>query len=166
MSKVTSKVKNSKLGNIEVLIPTCNPSTVRDGRGGIFTWVPEEPIKEFNLLYFRPGKVRGNHHHPEFTEYFLIVAGEGVMVTKESTDGPDLVMHASKGTCFRTPANTVHAFHAITEATCLSFLTKPWEECDPPIVHDFLIPYDTEYREYAKEQGFKNSVEELRTKEK
>ena len=47
-----------KLGNIEVLASSCNISTVQDGRGAIFTWIPDEPILEFNMLYFLPNKIR------------------------------------------------------------------------------------------------------------
>ena len=73
----------NKLGNIDILDASCNISTVQDGRGAIFTWLPSEPIVEFNMLYFHPNKIRGNHYHPEFTEYFLIVEGSVVMVTKD-----------------------------------------------------------------------------------
>jgi mannose-6-phosphate isomerase-like protein (cupin superfamily) len=149
-----------KFGNIEFLESGCNLSTVMDGRGGIFTWLPEEPIVEFNLLYFRPGKVRGNHFHPEFIEYFLVVEGSGVLVTKNPEGGPDLVTHVSKGTCFKTPMNTAHAFHAITEVTAVSMLSKQWDKCERPIVHEDLVPFDEQYQQYAKEQGFKHSIQE------
>ena len=43
-------------------------------------------------------------------------------------------------------------------------LSKPWEECDPPIVHEELIPFGEEYEKYAKKTGFKNSIEELKDK--
>jgi len=43
---------------LKILYPSCNLETVKDGRGGIFTWIPEEPLVEFNLLYFQPGKTR------------------------------------------------------------------------------------------------------------
>ena len=140
----------NKFGNIEILIPSCNLSTIDDGRGGIFTWIPDEPLKEFNMLYFKPGKVRGNHYHPEFTEYFLVTDGSGVMITKDS-DGEEIPYHASKGTCFKTPPNTSHAFVAITNVTCISLLTKPWDTCDPPIIHEDLTPFDDEYAKYKKE---------------
>jgi len=153
-----------KLGAIEILDSTCNISTVKDLRGGIFTWIPKEPIVEFNLLYFSPGKVRGNHQHPEFIEYFLIVDGTVVVVTKRPSDGSELIMHASKGTCFRTPKGVSHAVHAITNATCVSLLTKAWDDCSAPIIHEELIPFDESYREYAKSTGFQHSVEELKTK--
>ena len=128
---------------IEILKPTCNPETVRDGRGGIFTWVPQDKITEFNLLYFRPGKTRGNHYHPEFNEYFLVVEGEGVMVTKDSQDAPEEVIHMSKGMCVRTPAGVAHTFYAITSVTVIAMLSKPWDECKPPIVRmDVINPVE------------------------
>lgn len=139
------------LGNIEVIYPSCNISTVKDGRGGIFTWIPEEPIVEFNMLYFGPSKVRGNHYHPEFTEYFLVVEGTILMVTKDSKTNSELNMHASKGICFKTPPNTPHAVHAITNTTCISMLSKEWDKSKPPIIHEDLIPFDKNYKEFIKE---------------
>jgi len=155
-----------KFGNMEILSSTCNLSTIKDGRGGIFTWVLDEPIHEFNMLHFHPGKSRGNHYHPEFVEYFLIVEGSIMMITKDPDNGSEIGMLCSKGTCFRTPKGVPHATHAITSATCISLLTKPWDECDKPIVHEDLIPLDNEYLEYAKKQGFKHSAEEIKEKNK
>lgn len=120
--------------SIKLLQPSCNVDTVRDGRGGIFTWVPEDKIMEFNLLYFTPGTTRGNHYHPEFNEYFLIVEGSGVMVTRESPDHKEEVIHMSRGSCVRTTAGTPHAFYAITELTAVAMLSKPWDDSTPPIV--------------------------------
>ena len=139
-----------KFGNIDIVFPSCNLSTIEDGRGGIFTWIPDEPLLEFNMLYFRPGKVRGNHSHPEFTEYFLVVEGQGVMITRDK-NGDQISFHASKGTCFKTPPNTSHAFHAITNTTCVAMLTKPWDSCEVPIIHDDLTPFDPEYNEDKEE---------------
>ena len=156
----------SKLGKIEILRPSCNLSTVNDGRGGIFTWVPNEPLMEFNLLYFRPNKVRGNHFHPEFTEYFLVVEGSGVIVTPDPNGGDALILHASAGTCIRTPKGTSHAFHAITEVRAVSLLTKPWDECNPPIVHEDIIPFDEEYRNYAGENKLNPEIKKEKNKPK
>jgi mannose-6-phosphate isomerase-like protein (cupin superfamily) len=139
-----------KLGNIEVFESSCNITTVQDGRGAIFTWLPNEPIVEFNLLYFLPNKIRGNHFHPEFIEYFLIVEGSVVMVTKDPETGKEINMLASKGICFRTPANTPHAVHAITDATCVSLLTKPWDDCQKPIIYEEMIKFDAQYTEFIK----------------
>jgi|GEM_PF-1105823 len=128
-----------KFGDIEVLPSMCNPSTVLDRRGGIFSWVPPDAIREFSLLYFRPNKVRGNHYHPEFVEYFLVVDGCGAMMTKDPKDGSDLILQMSEGTCVRIPKNIPHAFQAITAAKCISLLTKPWDECQPPMIFEPLV---------------------------
>ena len=77
------KSSSKKHDNLEILRPTCNLDTVKDGRGGIFTWIPDEPIVEFNMLYFQPGKTRGFHYHPHFIEYSLVTEGSGVLVTRD-----------------------------------------------------------------------------------
>ena len=124
-----------------MLKPSFNLETILDGRGGIFTWVPEIPIKEFNLLYFTPGASRGNHYHPEFTEYFLVVEGSGVMVFKEP-NGHIEKYHMSRGDCTYASPGIAHSFHAITPALTVAMLSKPWDECNPPIIHeDVTINY-------------------------
>ena len=129
----------NKLGAIDVLEASCNISTVQDGRGAIFTFLPKQPILEFNLIYFQPNKVRGNHYHPEFTEYFLVVSGTVVMVTKDPETGKEINMHAGSGTCFCTPPNTPHAVHAVVQSVCIACLTKPWDDCSQPIIRKDLI---------------------------
>lgn len=141
---------NQKLGNIEVLSASCNITTVQDGRGAIFTWLPDLPIVEVNMLYFLPNKIRGNHFHPEFVEYFLIVDGSVVMVTQDPETHKEINMHASRGICFRTPPHTPHAVHAITDAVCISMLTKPWDTCDRPIVYEDVIGFDSDYVDFMK----------------
>ncbi|MCD4795146.1 MAG: cupin domain-containing protein [Bacteroidales bacterium] len=126
----------TKLSNdrMEIFYPSCNIETVKDGRGGIFTWVPQDLIKEFNLLYFVPGSTRGNHYHPEFVEYFLIVEGSGIAVTLDSPDNTERIIHVSKGTCIRTPPGVTHTVYAITNLTAVAMLTKPWDDCKEPII--------------------------------
>ena len=121
---------------IEILNPECNLETVRDGRGGIFTWFPDEPIVEFNMLYFQPGKTRGFHYHPHFVEYSLVTEGSGVLVTRDEPHNKDTesLIHLSKGVCIRTEINVFHTIYAITEMTIIAMLTKRWDESDPPIV--------------------------------
>ena len=86
---------------VQILKPDCNLETIRDGRGGIFTWIPKEPIVEFNMLYFNPGKVRGFHFHPHFIEYLLVVDGNGTLVTREDPKdkSTESFIHLSKGMC-------------------------------------------------------------------
>ena len=140
------------LGNIEIIQSSCNIKTVNDGRGAVLTWLPDMPIVEFNMLYFLPNKIRGNHYHPEFVEYFLIVSGSVIMVTKDTETGSEVNMQASAGICFRTPPNTPHAVHAITDSICISMLTKCWHSCNPPIVYESLIDFDKNYTDFMKSQ--------------
>lgn len=118
--------------------PSCNLQTVRDGRGGIFTWVPPEPILEWNMLIFHPNKIRGNHYHLEFVEYFMVVEGYGVMVSRDK-EGKEVFFHLSKGQCLRVPIGIPHAFYAIQYTTAMAFLTKRWDDCTPPIIYEHII---------------------------
>ena len=121
---------------IKILQPSCNLETVRDGRGGIFTWLPKEPIVEFNLLFFKPGKTRGFHYHPHFIEYLLCVDGNGVLVTREKKDDPktESTINLSKGVCTRADKNSYHTVYSITELTLVAMLTKRWDDSKPPII--------------------------------
>ena len=122
--------------SIKVLHPTCNLDTIKDGRGGIFTWIPEEPIVEFNMLFFKPGKTRGFHYHPEFIEYLLCVDGNGVLITRKDardakTEG---VINLSKGVCTRAEKESYHTVYSITEMTLVAMLTKRLVKSTPPII--------------------------------
>ena len=121
---------------VTIIKPTCNLETVKDGRGGIFTWLPKEPLVEFNMLYFNPGKVRGFHFHPEFVEYLLVVNGNGTLVYRENAKDKktEQFIHLSKGICTRTDKNTYHTVYAITEMTIVAMLTKRWDHSNPPII--------------------------------
>jgi dTDP-4-dehydrorhamnose 3,5-epimerase-like enzyme len=127
------------LGSIELLSGSCNPATVSDGRGGIFSWVPEDDIKEFAFLFFNPGKIRGNHYHPEFVEYFLVVEGAVLVSTIDVKTNNIISKMAGVGTCFRTPIGVSHAVQAIVASKCISFLTKPWDECVEPIIYTEIL---------------------------
>ncbi|MDP2704188.1 MAG: cupin domain-containing protein [bacterium] len=113
----------------------CNLATVRDGRGGIFTFYPDKPILEFNFVFIHKGFIRGNHCHPEFDEYYLITSGQGVVVTK-SPDSTEEFLYVGKGDCLFIPQGTSHVLYAITDCEQVSFLTKKWNDCDAPIVHE------------------------------
>ena len=121
---------------IKVLHPTCNLDTIKDGRGGIFTWIPEEPIVEFNMLFFKPGKTRGFHYHPEFIEYLLCVDGNGVLITRKDArdEKTEEVINLSIGVCTRAEKESYHTVYSITEMTLVAMLTKRWDKSTPPII--------------------------------
>jgi dTDP-4-dehydrorhamnose 3,5-epimerase-like enzyme len=118
--------------------PACNLSTIRDGRGAIFSFVPEQPILEFTHQFIKAGKIRGNHCHPEFDEYILLVDGTGVEVEKDLDSGAESFIYMAKGECIYIPRGTYHVFMAITDCQSVSFLTKRWDDCARPIIHENL----------------------------
>ncbi len=114
--------------------PACNLETLRDGRGGIFTFFPvDAPIVEWNLIFTRAGESRGFHYHPEFDEYILVASGHGAYVGKRD-DGADSFRKVAAGTCLHFAANTPHTLHAITDMRVVAMLTKRWDDCERPIV--------------------------------
>ncbi len=120
------------------VLPSCNLNTIRDGRGAIFSFVPDAPIVEFTHQFIKSGKIRGNHCHPEFDEYILLVAGEGVEIEKGPEGGEDPFIYLGPGDCIFIPRGVYHVFQAITECQSVSFLTKRWNDCERPIVHENL----------------------------
>ena len=86
----------------------------------------------------KAGKVRGNHYHPEFDEYYLVVSGQGVLVSRKSENEKEEFIYLSPGQCTRTPKNVSHVFLAITDCTLVVLLTKKWDDCERPIVHENL----------------------------
>tara|TARA_A100001515_G_scaffold145044_2_gene151536 strand:- start:7300 stop:7680 length:381 start_codon:yes stop_codon:yes gene_type:complete len=107
--------------------------TLSDGRGGIFNWVPEFNIKEFNFLFWNKGADRGDHYHPHFHEYMLLTSGEGVSISGEEENKKTIYL--SKGHCLYVPKGVVHVFHAITDCTAVSFLSEEWDLSNPPIIY-------------------------------
>ena len=119
------------------LEPECNLNTIRDGRGGIFTFYPRDPVVEWNFQFVNKGKIRGNHYHPEFDEYYLFVEGHAVLVTRDQ-DGKEEFLHVNKGDCVHIPIGVPHVIYAITDFNVITFLTKKWNDCDVPIIHENL----------------------------
>lgn len=119
---------------IKKLSPESNLETVRDGRGGIFTFYPGAPIVEFNFQFVNKNKIRGNHYHPEYDEYYLITKGNGVIVTK--TKNKEEFLYVGEGDCVYIPQGEPHVLYAITDCTMVTFLTKKWDDCKQPIVHE------------------------------
>ena len=132
------ETRELKIMSVEELKPTANLDTIRDGRGGIFTFIPHDPIVEFNFNIIKAGKVRGNHFHPEFDEYLLLTSGEGVIVSINQETHKEDFIYLSKGQCTVTPKGTSHVFIAISDCEAIAMLTKKWDDCEKPIVHQNL----------------------------
>ena len=127
---------------LKVIRPSINLSTVRDGRGFISTYLPDDDIKEFNIVYFHPGMVRGMHYHPHFVEYSLVAEGEGVFVYRTNADdaATEKSLLLSKGMCLRTPKGVAHTIYSVTELTVIASLSNRWDDSHPPIVQIGEVP--------------------------
>ena len=51
-----------------------------DQRGKIFSFLPQQDIKEFVYIETIKGYDRGHHYHPEFDEYIVLTKGKGKFV--------------------------------------------------------------------------------------
>lgn len=117
---------------IQRISSECNPVTLRDGRGGIFTYYPNDPIVEWNLLFTKAGESRGFHFHKEFDEYVLITSGHGTYLGLED-DGTETVHKVAAGDCVYFPIGTAHTLYAITDMRMVALLTKRWNDCAEPL---------------------------------
>ena len=106
--------------NIKIINPSCNLNTIRDGRGAIFSYVPKKPIMEWTHQFIKAGKIRGNHCHPEFDEYYLLTSGEGVLVWQEDDNSKERFIYLTRGQCTRTPKGVKHVF--ILQGGAIAFL--------------------------------------------
>lgn len=117
---------------IQRVASECNPATLRDGRGGIFTYYPHDPIVEWNLIFTHSGESRGFHYHKEFDEYVLITSGHGTYLGLDA-DGAETVHKVAAGDCVHFPTGTAHTLVAITDMRMVALLTKRWDDCVEPL---------------------------------
>jgi len=61
------------------------------------------------------------------------------LITVDTDSGKQISMLAGEGFCFKTPPHVPHLVQAITEAKCISLITKPWDECTHPIIYKDLL---------------------------
>jgi hypothetical protein len=66
------------------------------------------------------------------------VDGAGVEVEKDVRTGKESFIYMNKGECIYIPRKTYHVFLAITDCQSVSFLTKRWDDCQKPIIHQNL----------------------------
>ena len=132
VSEISGMAENSAAAGAYMLEPSCNPSTVLDGRGGIFTFIPDTPLVELNLVYIKAGRSRGFHFHKHFTEYFLVVSGKGYYVAQNG-DGMRKSWLVSGGEMLVLPPCIPHVVYALDDMICIAGLTRKWDDCPEPI---------------------------------
>jgi len=120
------------MSNMRLLKPKVNISTLEDGRGGIFTYLPEgESIREWSYIVTRKDSERGHHRHGEFDEYIMFVKGHGCYLEQI---GEEVVVHlVGPGDCLYIPRNSIHTFKPMEDCQMVVLITKPWTECKLPL---------------------------------
>jgi quercetin dioxygenase-like cupin family protein len=107
-------------------------NTFNDYRGSILTYIPDTPIVEFNIIDSKKDTIRGNHYHPEYDEYMIIV--KGLATFTEYLDNDSKTIYTTPGTILHIPVNTLHSSKAITDYQFISLLTKKFDDCAYPII--------------------------------
>ena len=118
-------------GRIRLLDPDINDKAI-DGRGAIYSFVPQDAVVEFCYITTKQGSERGHHYHKEFDEYIMLVEGEGVYLERiNETTTRKIVM--GPGQTIHIPSLTPHTFVTLTDCKSVSLLTKRWDHCLEPI---------------------------------
>jgi mannose-6-phosphate isomerase-like protein (cupin superfamily) len=115
---------------------SCNYSTLSDGRGAIFTFIPPTAIVELTVIQTRAGEYRGYHFHKEFDEYILVLSGHGIYLELDKNQEEPVVCQHFKvgfGDCLHFPVGCAHTLHSLTEMRMVACLSKKWDDCDEPI---------------------------------
>ena len=119
------------MSQIQLLEPAIS-DTGLDTRGAVYTYVPDQDIKEFNYIFTRAGSNRGYHCHEEFDEYVMLVEGEMIIVELlENNFNKKIVM--APGQTVKIPQAVPHVFVSLTDCKFINFLTRPWHLCNRPI---------------------------------
>jgi mannose-6-phosphate isomerase-like protein (cupin superfamily) len=114
---------------IKLLKPDINLDTLKDGRGGIFTYYPEkDTIKEWSYIVTFKGEQRGHHYHEEFDEYILLIEGHGCYFDDQGN-----AILIGSGDCIYLPQKTKHTFMPLSDCKMVAMLTKRWDQCEKPI---------------------------------
>jgi mannose-6-phosphate isomerase-like protein (cupin superfamily) len=118
-------------GKIQLVQPLIADSGL-DSRGAVYTYVPDQDIKEFNYIVTKAGSNRGYHCHKEFDEYVMLIEGEMIVIELlENTQNKKILL--GPGQTVKIPQSVEHVFVSVTDCKFVNFLTKPWHLCSNPI---------------------------------
>ena len=68
----------------------------------------------------------------------MLTSGQGVIVTIDEPNAKEEFIYLSKGHCIYMPKGTRHVFVAISDCEAIAMLTKKWDDCENPIIHENL----------------------------
>ncbi|MBI3034100.1 cupin domain-containing protein [Candidatus Woesearchaeota archaeon] len=92
-----------------------------DQRGAI-TNILEEPISHVAIITSMKGAVRGNHYHPEQTQYVYLISGKYESISKDlkKKDAREERVTVQAGDLVTTPPMIAHAMIFLEDSTFLN----------------------------------------------
>ena len=95
-----------------------------DGRGAIIN-VLEEPICHVAVITTKKGSIRGNHYHPEQTQYVYLVSGKYESVSKNLKDknSKEEKVMVEPNSLVITPPMIAHAMRFLEDSVMLNLTT-------------------------------------------
>lgn len=95
-----------------------------DERGEIIN-VLEIPITHVAVITSKKGAIRGNHYHPEQTQYCYLVSGKYESVSRDlrKKDAENETVIVEKGCLVITPPMVAHAMRFTEDSTFLNLTT-------------------------------------------
>ena len=92
-----------------------------DDRGDI-TNILDEPINHVAIITSSPGSIRGNHYHPEDTQYCYLISGKFESYAKDMNDLNSTVQKqiVGSGSLILTPPMVAHAQYFLEASVFLA----------------------------------------------
>ena len=88
-------------------------------------------ISQVNIYEAKRGSLLGNHYHKETLEYFLIIKGTVLVVTRHVGQTMPNSQVVNKDNLFVVETGEIHTIECLTNVTMLTFLTKAYNSDDP-----------------------------------
>ena len=111
---------------------------LEDNRGWLLKMLMRHHIdaadREFGEIYLtsaRTGQVKGNHYHENAAEWFCVVSGQGLLVTKDLKSGElnEFNLSLEQSYTVFVPPNVAHAIKNVgeTDMVLLAYSDQPYD---------------------------------------
>lgn len=121
----------------------------KDHRGWVAEILKLEDLKErkkkFGQIHIstaKPGQTKGKHYHGRKTEWFCVIAGDGILtlIDKTSGDKKQIVIGKSNMVTVKIPPNVWHAIENAgkSEMYLLAYTSESFNPKDPDTYYEKL----------------------------
>lgn len=114
----------------------------KDHRGWVAEILRQEDLsekeKKFGQIHIstaKPGQIKGKHYHKRKTEWFCVIAGNGILTLIDKKNGgkKQLVIGKNNMVTVKIPPNTWHAIENTgkSEMYLLAYISEPFNPKNP-----------------------------------